>query len=59
MKFIAKVLVRIEVEADTKEYAEELLLENGNRLCLDIGGCHVDHGCFSLRVVSQEIIELV
>lgn len=58
MKFFAKVLVKILVEADTEEYAEELLLENGNQLHLDIQGCHVDHGCFSLKVVNQDVIEL-
>ena len=49
MEFIAKVLVKIEVESDTEEYAEELLLESGNKLHLDIQGCQVDHGMFFIE----------
>ena len=59
MKFYAKVLVDVEIEADTEEYAEKLLSEDSHKLHLDVQGCSVDHGCFSLKSVSQEIAELI
>jgi hypothetical protein len=57
MKFYAKVLVDVEIEADSEDYAEKLLSEDNHKLHLDVQGCSVDHGCFSLKCKEKIKIE--
>jgi len=58
MKFIANVLVKIEVEADTEEFAKELLEESNHKLFMDISGCEVSKGCYSLESVGQRVMNI-
>jgi len=58
MKFIANVLVKIEVETDTEEFAKELLSENNHKLFLNVRGCEVNKGSFSLQSVGQRIMNI-
>lgn len=55
MKYIANVLVKVEVEANSEEYAKELLQEKSHRLFMNINGCQVNKGCFSLKTIDQEV----
>jgi len=58
MKFIANVLVKVEIEADTEEFAKELLSEK--RLDINLGkwGCSSDHGSYSLKLVGQRVMNI-
>lgn len=54
MKFIADILVKVEVEADTEEFAKELLSRNC-KIHLKSFGSQLDHGMYSIKSISQEV----
>jgi len=58
MKFIANVLVKIEVEADSEDFAKELLEERIDGLFLDIKGCNIEKGCYSLKSIGQRVMNI-
>jgi len=58
MKFIANVLVKIEVEADTEEFARKLLEEERAQMHIGCRGCHVDHGSYFLKSIGQRVMNI-
>jgi len=58
MKFIANILVKIEIEADTEEFARELLSEQLVNLNIGSLGYHADHGDYSLETVGKEVMNI-
>ncbi len=58
MKFIANVLVKIEVEADTEEFAKELLSEQLVNLNIGSLGYHADHEDYSLQTIGRRVMSI-
>jgi len=58
MKFIANVLVKIEVETDTEDFAKTLLSENVQDLFKNIQGGSIEKGCYSLKSVGQRVMNI-
>jgi len=57
MKFIANILVKVEIEADTEEFAKELL-DNNCKIHLKSFGGQVDRGMYSIQSVSQRVMNI-
>jgi len=58
MKFIANVLVKIEIEAGTEEFAKELLSEQLVNLNIGSLGYHADHGDYSLQTIGKRVMNI-
>ena len=57
MKFIANILVKIEIEADTEEFANELLSSNC-KIHLKSFGDQTDRGMYSIQSVNQRVMNI-
>ena len=57
MKFIANILVKVEIEADTEEFAKELLSSNCKIHLKSFGG-QVDRGMYSIQSVNQRVMNI-
>ena len=57
MKFIANILVKVEIEADTEEFAKELLSSNYKIHLKSFGGQR-DRGIYSIQSVSQRVMNI-
>ena len=57
MKF--KVIVGVEMEVEAKDYDTAEKEIKYNKLFLDVAGCHVDYGGYSLKTIGKQSIQLI
>jgi len=58
MKFIANILVKVEIEADTEEFAKELLSSNCKIHLKSFGG-QIDSGMYSIQSIGQRVMNII